>query len=153
MRTPSKQWINLNWLDDNFPGGYEEHLAALKSTFANGGFAIGAFTHNNRLVGFVSVNREAFGSQAQYVLLDQLFVDNQHQNQGIGKTLFQKCTQQAKSWNINKLYICAGSSEDTLAFYYKQGCTDATEINQQLYENDKNDIQLEYNLTPLPLIH
>ena len=140
-----KQWIDLNWLDENFPNGYEAHLAGLQATFANGGFAIGAFD-GDCMVGFVSVNRESFGIQSKYVLLDQLFVDNQYQNRGIGKQLFHQCATRAKLWKADKLYICAGSSEDTLAFYYALGCTAAAEINQQLYENDKNDMQLEYSL-------
>lgn len=45
-----------------------------------------------------------------------------------------------------KIYICAGSSEDTIAFYFKLGCIEATEINKELYEIDRNDYQLEYRL-------
>jgi len=138
-------WIDLNWKDDDYPGGYEEHLAGLKATFEGGGFAIGALC-GGQLVGFVSVNRDVFGSQYKYVLLDQLFVDNQYQNNGIGKMLFYMSAEKAKEWGVDKLYICAGSSEDTLAFYRALGCLDAKEINKQLYENDENDIQMEYGL-------
>jgi len=141
----TKQWIDLNWLDDEYPNGYENHLAGLKATFDGGGFVIGAFD-GNRLVGFISINSNVFGSQHKYVLLDQLFVDNKYQNQGIGKRLFYLSAEKAKQWSIDKFYICAGSSEDTLAFYYALGCVDAKEINQQLFEDDENDMQLEYVL-------
>ena len=141
----TRKWIDLNWLDEEYPNGYENHLAGLKATFEGGGFAIGAFD-GNLLVGFVSVNREVFGSQCRYVLLDQLFVDNKYQNQGIGKKLFYRPAEKAKEWGVDKFYICAGSSEDTLAFYRALGCVDTKEINQKLYEDDENDMQLEYKL-------
>ena len=140
-----KQWIDLNWLDKDYPSGYEDHLAGLKSTFEGGGFAIGAFD-DNRLVGFISINRDVFGSQYKYVLLDQLFIDNKYQNQGIGKKLFHLSAQKVKEWDADKFYICAGSSEATLGFYYAIGCVEAKEINQALFEDDENDMQLEYDL-------
>ena len=140
-----KQWIDLNWQDDNYPDGYENHFIALKATFESGGFAIGAFD-GERLIGFCSVNREVFGSLNKYVLLDQIFVSNEYQGHGIGKKLFYLSAEMAKQWGVDKLYICAGSSEDTLAFYNSLGCVDAKEINQQLCEGDENDMQIEYNL-------
>jgi len=140
-----KQWIDLDWLDEEYPNGYENHLAGLRATFDGGGFAIGAFD-NNQLVGFVSVNRDVFGSQYKYVLLDQLFIDNKYQNQGIGKKLFYLSAEKVKEWDVDKFYICAGSSEDTLGFYYALGCVEAKEINQVFFEDDENDVQLEYVL-------
>jgi len=141
----TKQWVALNWLDEDFPNGYDYHLTALKATLDNGGFAIGAF-NGSQMVGFVSVNADIFGDSSKYVLLDQLFIDNKHQNQGIGKKLFALVAEQAIKWQVDKLYICSGSSEDTLNFYYALGCVEAKEINQKLYENDENDIQLEFTL-------
>jgi len=141
----TKQWIDLNWSDEEYPSGYEEHLAALEATFTGGGFALGAFD-DDQLVGFISVNREEFGNKYKHVLLDQLFVDNQYQNKGIGKKLFHLATKKAKAWHVDKFYICAGSSEDTLAFYRALGCTEAVEVNQKLYEEDINDMQLEFDL-------
>ena len=99
-----KQWIDLNWLDEEYPNGYDNHFAALKATFESGGFAIGAFD-NNRLVGFVSVNRDVFGKQFNYVLLDQIFVDNKYQGKGIGKELFRLAVEDAKQWDVDKFYI------------------------------------------------
>jgi len=33
-----------------------------------------------------------------------------------------------------------------LGFYYALGCVEAKEINQVLFEDDENDMQLEYAL-------
>jgi predicted N-acetyltransferase YhbS len=140
-----KQWVDLDWLDDDYPDGYDNHFDALQATFEGCGFAIGAFD-GDVLVGFVSVNRNVFGSRFKYVLLDQLFVDNKYQGQGIGKNLFRLSAEKAKEWDVNKFYICAGSSENTLAFYKTLGCVEAMEIDQALQAADENDMQLEYAL-------
>ena len=141
------QWIELNFHEEGYPNGYENHLAALKQTFEGGGFAIGAFD-DSRLVGFCSVNREIFGTQ-KYVLLDQIFISADHRGKGIGKKLFYLSAEKAKQWGANKLYICSSSSESTLAYYAALGCTNAQEINQELYESDTRDIQLEYDFALL----
>ena len=140
-----KRWVKLDWLDDDYPDGYDNHFNALRATFESGGFAIGAFD-GEMLVGFVSINRNVFGNLSKYVLLDQMLVDNKYQGQGIGKELFRMSAEKAKEWGVDKFYICAGSSEDTLAFYKALGCVDAMEINQGLQEEDENDMQFEYDL-------
>ena len=147
----NRQWIDINWQQDsNFPDGNQTHLAALKETFENGGFAVGAFD-KEKLVGFCSINRGLFGKQYKYALLDQLFISNGYRGRGIGKTLFFMTVETAKSWEADKFYICAGSSEDTLAFYISLGCENAKEVNQALFEQDENDIQLEYDFTTMAL--
>ena len=140
-----KQWVDLNWQDNDFPEGFETHLAALKETFKGGGFALGAFD-GEQLIGFCSVNRDIFGKQFKYVCLDQIFISHEYKRQGIGKKLFILSAKKALLWGVDKFYICAGSSEDTLAFYDSLGCEEVKEINQQLYEQDENDVQLEFCL-------
>jgi len=51
-----------------------------------------------------------------------------------------------RQWDADKFFICAGSGEETLAFYAALGCEDAKEPNQALLEKGENDIQLEYDL-------
>ena len=141
-----KQWVGINWQDDDFPGGYDNHLAALKEIFIKGGFAIGAFD-GERLIGFCSVSLDVFGKQHKYALLDQIFISKKYKRKGIGRKLFYMSADKARKHGADKFYICAGSSEDTLAFYASLGCKDAEEINQELYESDPNDVQLEYDLS------
>jgi len=145
-----KQWVEINWLDEGLPDGYENHLAALKATFEGGGYVLGAF-HGEKLVGFCSINREIFGRDYKYALLDQIFLSTAFQRKGIGKKLFFMCAEEAKKWGANKFFICAGSSEETLAFYIALGCENAKEPNQALQEADENDIQLEYDFETMPL--
>ena len=138
-------WVTLNHKDNDYPEGIKNHLLQLKSTFEHNGFVFGAFDCN-KLVGFCSVNSNIFGNCHKYLLLDQLFVANTHQDRGIGKKLFRFAVEYAVIRKADKLYICSGSSEDTLAFYRKLGCVEVMEVNQQLLMNDENDIQLEYDL-------
>ena len=92
------------------------------------------------------MNRELFGNKYKYVLLAQLFISLPYRQKGIEKKLFSYCVIKAKSWKADKLYICAGSVEDTIAFYNSLGCERAMEINLELYESDPRDVQLEFEL-------
>lgn len=143
-----RQLIEINYQDPDFPEGYENHLAALKETIKSGGSALGAFGYG-RLIGFCSINPNVFGRKYKYVLLDQLFISKEYRRKGLGKKLFFLSAHEAKLWGAEKIYICAGSSEETIAFYASIGCQEAKEINQELYEEDVRDYQLEYNLSAM----
>ncbi len=65
---------------------------------------------------------------------------------GIGKKLFMLSTEEVRKWDADKIYICAGSAEETIAFYFKLGCKEVEEINKELYEIDRRDYQLEFSL-------
>lgn len=141
-----RQLIDINYLDSDWPNGYENHYNNLKRTIINDGAAYGAFDNNDRLVGFVSMNKEFFGVKFNYVLLDQLFISLEHRSKGIGKKLFLLCVEVAREWKADKVYICAGSAEETIAFYDRIGCREAIEINKELFELDPRDYQLEYSI-------
>lgn len=141
-----RQLIEINYQDCDWPNGYEYHINHLKETILNGGSAIGAFNSNNKLLGFAAINRQFFGERYNYVLLDQLFITLECRNRGIGKKLFMLAADVAREWNADKIYICAGSAEETIAFYFAMGCKEAEEINKELYESDKRDFQLEFTL-------
>jgi len=141
-----KQLIELNYDEQGYPNGLDEHIKALIDTITNNGYALGAFDENHRMIGFITLNKPLFGKSYQYVLLDQLFISKNYRKQGIGKKLINLSMQEAKSWGADKLYICAGSSQDTIAFYERLGCIEAKEINQEFYESDPRDIQLELKL-------
>ena len=137
------QLVEINWTDYELPNGLQWHMQHFLKTIVEGGKAFGCF-EKDVLVGYVTINSDIFGVYSKQILLDQLFVSQNYRNKGIGKKLFGFCIFQAKRWGADKLYLCAGSSENTIAFYKKIGCVNAVEINQELYEEDPNDIQLEY---------
>lgn len=143
-----RQLVEINYHDPDFPNGYENHLATLVKTIHHGGFAFGVFDQD-RLVGFCSVGNELFGEKSNYILLDQLFISKESRNKGIGKRLFLLSAKEAKKQGADRFYICAGSAEETIAFYFAIGCEEAKEINQALYENDTRDYQLEFDFNKL----
>ncbi|MBQ4600126.1 MAG: GNAT family N-acetyltransferase [Oscillospiraceae bacterium] len=138
------QLTEINWTDRELPNGYAWHLRHFRNTLANGGTAFGCFD-GGMLVGYATVEGSVFGQQG-YVLLDQLFVSNPYRGRGIGKALFVLCAERARSIGAKKIYLCAGSSENTIAFYGKLGCRAAAEPNQTLQAEDPRDIQLEFPL-------
>ncbi|MBP3609616.1 MAG: GNAT family N-acetyltransferase [Lachnospiraceae bacterium] len=137
--------VEINWTDTELPNGFDWHLQRLKETLQNGGTAFGCF-EGSTLIGYTTVDKDIFGKQEKYVLLDQLFVSQNCRGKGIGKALFLMCAKQAAEYGAEKLFLCAGSAENTIAFYQKLGCQTAKERNQRLYEEDPRDIQLEYCL-------
>lgn len=142
-----RQLVEINYLDPDWPAGYDEHYECLKHTIENKGAAIGVFDQEqNRLIGFITVERKFFGKEYDYVLLDQLYISRDCRGQGIGKKLFDLAAEQAKGWGADKFYIAAGSAEDTVAFYFSIGCSEAVEVNQEIYESDPRDYQLEFYL-------
>ncbi|OZB90134.1 GNAT family N-acetyltransferase [Paenibacillus sp. XY044] len=141
-----RQLVEINYHDKDWPNGYPYHLEHLRETIRSGGEAIGAFDENDNLVGFAAINRDVFGDRYRYVLLDQLFITLEQRGKGNGKKLFSIAAHQAREWGAEKLYICAGSSEETIAFYHAMGCREAAEVNRTLLENDPRDVQLEFVL-------
>lgn len=139
-----RQLVTINYQDPDWPNGFEAHLDGLKETIKKGGCAIGAFSSEDNLLGFVTVNPESFGEKFRHVLMDQLFVTLPYRGKGLGRGLFEKSIEVVRRWPVDKLYICAGSAEETVAFYFAMGCVEAEEVNLELYEEDPRDFQLEY---------
>ncbi|KAB3537297.1 GNAT family N-acetyltransferase [Alkaliphilus pronyensis] len=140
-----RQLVEIDYHDTDWPNGYEHHYNDLKQTIMEGGIAIGAF-NDNKLISFITLNSTTFGCRYKHVLLDQLFVSLDSRGKGIGKKLFMLSVEEAKKWKIDKLYICAGSAEETIAFYFALGCKEAEEINKELYESDPRDLQLDFEI-------
>ncbi len=141
-----RKMIDLDYHETGFPNGVKYHQKALKETISNFGYAIGAFDQKQKLLGFLTLNSKLFGKTNQYLLLDQLFISRPYRKLGIGKMLFHLAVKQAIIMGASKIYICAGSSADTIAFYRKLGCQDAVEIDQTLFDSDPRDFHLEFVL-------
>lgn len=141
-KTGEYELTEINWTDESLPNGFEWHLDHFKKTIQGGGKSIGCFD-DDTLVGYATIDSKVFGQKERYVLLDQLFVSNHYRNNGIGRKLVALCAEQAGLFGADKIYLCTGSSEDTIAFYKKLGCRAATEIDKELFKEDPNDIQLE----------
>ena len=140
------QLVEIDYFDPSWPNGYETHLSNLVETVTGDGLAVGAFDHRQKMIGFVAVRRDFFGETARYVLLDQLFITREARGKGLGRKLFEAASEGARQWGAEKLYICAGSAEETIAFYSALGCKEAAEVNRALFDGDPRDLQLEFVL-------
>ncbi len=138
--------VVIDYHDPDWPNGFADHRQRLQATIEGGGAAIGAFASSGRLVGFVTVNLQLFGAKNTYALLDQLFISAEYRRQGVGRQLFALAAAAGKRFGADRLYIAAGSAEETVAFYRALGCVDAVEINGSIFEEDPRDLQLEYVL-------
>lgn len=95
-----------------------------------GGHVFGAFVED-RLVGFLALDRDFGGSREQYMNLSMLFVDSRYKRKGIGTFLFDECVKAAASLGAEKLFISSIPAEETVAFYFAKGCADAEEVIEQ----------------------
>lgn len=136
--------LEINWTDTELPNGFGWHLRRFRETLENGGTAFGCFD-DDIMIGYAVMNGTIFSRQ-HYVLLDQLFVSSNCRGKGIGRKLFALCAEQARQLGARKLYLSAGSAENTMAFYHKLGCVPAAEPDDILLAEDPNDIPLEYAL-------
>ncbi|WP_066714674.1 GNAT family N-acetyltransferase [Clostridium sp. Marseille-P299] len=141
-----RQLVEINYLDSGLPNGANWHINQFEASLKRGGKAFGCYNNEDILIGYAVLNAEKFGETAKYILLDQLFISKEERNKGIGKELFKHCCIEARNLGADKIYICAGSAEETVAFYYAIGCVEAVEINQELYQLDTRDFQMEYAL-------
>jgi len=140
------QLVTINYMEESWPDGYEVYRDKLIDTIKSGGASFGAFNEENTMIGFATLEHHFFGEKSRYLLLDSMFVSRSYRGLGIGKKLVNLCADQARQWGADKIYLCAASSEATIAFYKSIGCVSAEEINQVLFDNDHRDIQLEYDL-------
>lgn len=106
-------------------------------------YGYGAFVED-KVVGYITVSYDKFGSRNQYSELVLFHVSEPYRNMGIGKSLFHMACKEAKKNCIERLYISAHSSKESQAAYRKLGCTFAEEINHRLAEEEPCDIQLEF---------
>lgn len=109
------------------------------------GFAYGAF-YEGKIIGYILVSNEFFGSSNQYIELLMYHVSEPYRRRGIGKELFKMACDTAKEIGAKKLYISAHSSKESQAAYRKLGCIEAIEINEAIAANEPYDVQMEYTL-------
>lgn len=74
------------------------------------------------------------------------YISRESRRKGIGKALFLRIAAEARERACHRLLICAGSAEETIAFYRALGCAGAADISPALYEADPRDMQLEFTL-------
>ncbi len=115
------------------------------SKITGNGFAYGAFCEG-KVVGYILISNEFFGSSNQYSDLMLFHVSESYRGCGIGKELFRLACDTARKNGAKKFYISANSSKESQAVYRKLGCVEAIEINEAKAKQEPDDVQMEYTL-------
>ena len=149
-----KSWriVNGTWalIDDVYTINMDKNTKQketkyFSNTIKKGGFIFGAY-ENKEIVGYSALLNERFGTRKQYIELKLLHISSNYRGKGIGKKLFFLCVTKAKELGIEKIYISSNSSEETVGFYMRIGCTDAMEINSKIADEKPYDRQMEYTV-------
>lgn len=116
----------------------------LQEQIERGGNVFGAFKEE-KLVGFAAHDAPIVIDGIKWVNLTMLFVDDGFARCGIGASLFNEITKSAKENGVGKLFVSAIPSKETVAFYFSQGCVDATVVIEAFVDT-KEDRYLEYTV-------
>lgn len=135
----------IAFVDDWSEADYQTLIGCLQNTLATGGLVVGAFWQG-RLKGFVAVEAAPLGSAGQYLDLSSIHVSQDMRGQGVGKGLFLRAKEYARTRGAAKLYISAHSSAESQAFYRAMGCVEALEYHPGHVEAEPCDCQLECSL-------
>jgi len=127
------------------PGEPEHYTPFLIDCFDRGGHFWGAFS-GELLIGTVILENRFIGSAKDTLQMKFLHVSNHFRGQGLGKKLFLLAADKAIELEAKKMYISSTPSENTVNFYMHLGCVLATEIDQELFELEPEDIHLEFLL-------
>ena len=129
-----------------WPTGEPEHYAPfLEDCFKRGGHFWGAF-EGETLVGVAVLESKFIGSKKDTLQLKFLHVSHNVRKQGLGRKLFMRAAEKAKSLGARKMYISATSSENTGNFNQYLGCQLAEEVDAELFAMEPEDIHLNYQL-------
>ena len=132
-----------------WPAGEPEHYTPiLIDCFDHGGHFWGAFS-GELLVGVVVLENRFIGSTKDTLQMKFLHVSNNYREQGLGKKLFLLAAEKAIELEAKKLYISATPSENTINFYLDLGCVLTSEIDDELYALEPEDIHLEFDLAQI----
>jgi predicted N-acetyltransferase YhbS len=127
------------------PGEPEHYTPILLDCFGRGGHFWGAFA-GELLIGAVVLENRFIGSAKNTLQMKFLHVSRNFRRQGLGNKLFLLAAEKAIELGAKKLYISATPSENTVNFYMRLGCVLATEINEELFAFEPEDIHLEFDL-------
>lgn len=117
----------------------------LRKCISDDGIVLGVF-YQNLLKGFSCLPNRFYGDNKEYIELSYIHISSEIRNKGIGKKLFLKTVEFAKSMDAKKIYISAHPAVETQCFYDSVGCVPAKYIIQKILEREPLDIQLEFLL-------
>ncbi len=120
----------------------ESLIERLYDLYDRGGSIYGAVSDSN-IVGMAALDNKFIGKNNDQLKLDILYIDKGHRKMGIGRNLVEVAKNKARGIGASRLYISATPTQNTVDFYVGIGCELASEINEELFELEPEDIHLE----------
>ena len=127
------------------PGEREHYQPILQDCFDHDGIFVGAFA-DETLVGAMALESRFIGRANDQLQLKFLHVGRRHRGAGLGRKLFDLAARRAGELGARRLYISSTSSQNTVDFYLRRGCTPTTERDPALFELEPEDIHLDFEI-------
>ena len=124
------------------PDQIKKDSDVLLDCFDAGGSFLGAFA-SNELVGVCVLESRFLHRSSDQLQLKFLHVSRRHRGSGLGRELFQKAADKARSSGASSLYISATPSENAVRFYQSLGCSLIKQPDPELFALEPEDIHME----------
>lgn len=121
-----------------------QRTARFREAVTNGGVLIAAM-QEQRCLGFALLASEA---KETHLELKMIHVSRELRGQGIGSALFRAACEAARRKRARYLYLAAHPSYETMQFYWRQGCSDARDIEHLFPRSEPSDLPLRLSLWP-----
>ena len=92
-----------------------------------------------KIIGFMSLVKELISER---MILDLIQVDKSFRGQGIGRMLWEKAVEEARSNSAKELYISACPSEETIRFYKAMGAEVTDKPIMAIAKDEPDDLQM-----------
>ena len=128
-----------------YPDEMKETIVHLYDVFDRKGYFLGAFDEG-KMVGIVVLESKFIGPKKNKLQLVFLHISNKYRKKGLGTKFMNMAIEKAKELGAEKLYISACPSENTVHFYQSFGAVLSSELNEELFELEPEDIHLELEI-------
>ncbi len=123
------------------PGESELYTPILLDCFERDGWFQGVFD-DGRLVATAILESKFIGRRKDQLQLKFLHVSRDYRGHGLGQRLFDLAGAEARRRGANQMYVSATSSQHTIDFYLRMGCTVASQPDPDLFALEPEDIHL-----------
>lgn len=128
------------------PGEDRIYGPILKDCFRRGGFFLGGFDAAGRLRAVVVLDPKWIGRSRNTVQLSFLHIDKACRKRGVGRILFEKAVERARSLGAERVYVSACESKNAVDFYRHMGCRLTDDLDEELFQREPKDIHMDFLL-------
>ncbi|WP_340003716.1 GNAT family N-acetyltransferase [Paenibacillus sp. FSL K6-0276] len=126
-----------NWVEDE----YNEIISRYEHELNNGGTAFGAY-NGDKLVGFGVLANKFRGKEHNQLQIDLMYVTREYRRQGIASRILDALSKEAIEKGAEYLYISSTETESAVKFYSSHDSRITSEVDEELFEKEPNDIHM-----------